>query len=232
VRFLSEPQKGAAAARNRGVAETDAPHLFFLDADCVPASDWLDTALRIRSQADIIGGEVSVFDETPAPRSGAEAFETVFAFDNRGYVENKGFSVTANLLTQRDVFDDVGGFKQAMSEDLEWCRRAGSKGYGLIYAETLRVSHPTRSDWDATTRKWRRITRELFGLRDKTLSQRLKWGVMGLAMMASIVPHGVRMMRSPRLSNMRERFAGLSTLIRLRLLRGGWMLSQAFGKEI
>ena len=34
----------------------------------------------------------------------------MFAFDNRTYVEAKGFSVTANLFTTRAVFDAVGGF--------------------------------------------------------------------------------------------------------------------------
>mgnify|MGYP003598227545 FL=1 len=41
VRFVTESRRGAALARNRGVRETVAPHLFFLDADCIPAADWL-----------------------------------------------------------------------------------------------------------------------------------------------------------------------------------------------
>jgi GT2 family glycosyltransferase len=129
VRLIIEPQKGAALARNRGVAETSAAHLFFLDSDCVPAADWLAVALSLRGGADVIGGTVTLFDETPAPRSGAEAFETVFAFDNKGYIEKKGFSVTANLLTRRDVFEAVGPFRAGLSEDLDWCQRVQDGSY-------------------------------------------------------------------------------------------------------
>ena len=44
IRVVIEPSKGAAAARNRGVQETTAQALAFLDADCVPAPDWLERA--------------------------------------------------------------------------------------------------------------------------------------------------------------------------------------------
>ncbi len=81
VRFLSESEKGAGPARNHGVAQSSAPILAFIDADCVPAHDWLHIARRVAPKADLIGGRVDVFDETPPPRSGAEAFEKVFAFD-------------------------------------------------------------------------------------------------------------------------------------------------------
>ena len=90
VRFIIETQKGAAHARNRGIAETTAQRLFFIDADCVPAPDWLTVGRAIADQADLIGGRVDVFDETPPPRSGAEAFEAVFAFNFRRYIEVQG----------------------------------------------------------------------------------------------------------------------------------------------
>ncbi|AEI96546.1 glycosyltransferase family 2 protein [Roseobacter litoralis] len=227
LRIVTEPLKGAAAARNRGARDTTAAYLFFLDADCVPHPDWLETALNIRSTADVVGGRVSVFDETPAPRSGAEAFETVFAFDNRGYVENKGFSVTANLLTRRDVFEDVGEFVPGLSEDFDWCRRATGKGYSLVYDDTLHVSHPTRSDWAALHRKWQRINAESFGLIGTGVVARITWSLRGLAMPVSIVVHSMRILTTSRLHGMRERAAAFATLARLRIQRCGWMLRQA-----
>ena len=120
ARFLIEKEKGAAAARNKGVAETTAAFLFFLDADCIPGPDWLETAKDAVKRADLVGGRIDTFDETPPPRSGAEAFEAVFAFRQKAYVEEKGFSVSANLLTPRAVFKDTGGFVVGVSEDLDW----------------------------------------------------------------------------------------------------------------
>lgn len=231
VLLAIEPQPGAAHARNRGVAVSTADRLFFLDCDCVPAADWLATALRVAEHGDVIGGTVTVFDETPAPRSGAEAFETVFAFDNRGYIERKGFSVTANLLTSRRVFDRVGGFRAGMSEDLDWCRRATAAGFTLRHEEGLRVAHPTRSDWNALVRKWRRLTEEGWGLEGRGPGARIRWALRGLAMPASVLLHAPRVLRSPALTGAEKRRA-LATLARLRLRRCGWMLRQAAGLAI
>lgn len=231
LRLVIEPQKGAANARNRGVAETTAPLLFFLDSDCVPAANWLDTALDAAARADLVGGTVIVFDETPPPRSGAEAFETVFAFDNRGYIEKEGFSVTANLLTRRDIFEAVGGFRDGLSEDLDWCHRARAAGYRIVHAPDLQVSHPSRSDWPALERKWRRITRESFGVNGNGARARLKWALRALAMLPSIAAHAPRILRDARLAR-GEKLAALGTLARQRLTRMAWMLRQAAGGAI
>lgn len=227
--IVTEPQKGAAAARNRGVRETTAPYLLFLDADCVPAPGWLAAARQAAPRADLVGGRVDVFDETPPPRSGAEVFETVFAFDCRSYVEQKGFSVTANLLTRREVFADVGDLIPGLSEDLDWCHRATAKGYRLIYDDALRVSHPTRADWQALRRKWHRLTQESFALQRPNFRARLQWALRAMAMPVSILAHLPRILLSRKLSGAGDRLRGSLTLIRLRLQRMIWMLRQSFG---
>lgn len=231
LRLVREPRKGAACARNRGVAETTAPRLFFLDCDCVPDPDWLDSARRLADSADILGGAIRLFDETPPPRTGAQAFEAVFAFDNKGYIQRKGFSVTANLLTRRDVFRAVGDFSPGLSEDLDWCQRATGKGFGLVYAPLLRVGHPSRRDWAELRRKWLRLTRESFALTDRTAGARLLWAMRAALMPVSILAHIPRVLRHPALSG-RERAAALATLARLRLSRAGWMLRQAAGLDV
>ena len=232
LRIVTEPLKGAASARNRGVAETTAPRLFFLDCDCVPAADWLSNALQLADQADLVGGAVRVFDETSPPRNGAQAFEAVFAFDNHAYVTRKGFSVTANLLTRRDVFAAVGEFIPGVSEDLDWCRRARAKGYGLVYEADLVVAHPSRGDWTALRGKWRRLTEEAFGVNGNGMGARLRWAAKALAMPGSILVHAPRVLRSDRLTDGAERRAALATLIRLRLIRAYWMMRQAIGLAI
>lgn len=227
VRFLTEPEKGAAAARNRGVAETTAPHLFFIDADCVADQNWLTVARQCVRPDTLIGGRVDVFDEGHGPRSGAQAFETVFAFDFRSYIEDKGFTGAGNLVTTRQVFDDVGPFLNGVSEDLEWSQRAVEKGYDLIYVDDLVVSHPTRSDWQALKRKWRRMTDEAFQLAQVRPLGRLKWALRALAMPLSIFAHAPRILRHPGLRSGRERILALLTLVRQRLLRMVWMLKQS-----
>lgn len=232
IRLITEPRKGAANSRNLGVAHARSDLLIFLDCDCVPAEDWLAAALSLANRDDIVGGCVTVFDETPPPRSGAEAFETVFAFKNEHYIKAKGFSVTANLITHRRVFAKIGGFRHGLSEDLEWCQRALGAGFGLTYAAELAVRHPTRSDWPAFERKWRRLTVEAWGLRGRSPADRAKWALRRLAMPVSIAAHLPKVLASPDLNSVRERWRAAATLCRIRLLRCRWMLRQAAGLDI
>lgn len=232
VRYTYEARKGAALARNRGVVESTAPHLFFIDADCVPAKDWLSVAKSVAGSADLIGGRIDVFDETAPPRSGAEAFETVFAFNYRDYILRKHFSVTANLLTRRDVFLDVGPFVDGVSEDQEWCLRARSKGYGIVCEERLMVSHPTRSNWPALKKKSHRLTREMFVLNGTSGPARAKWAMRAVAMPLSGLAHMPRILGSAKLNGTTERVRGAVTLFRIRALRGYWMVRQALGLSI
>lgn len=232
IRLMTEAARGAAAARNRGVAETAAPLLFFLDCDVVPAPDWLEQAFAAAGRADLVGGRIDVFDETPPPRTGAQAFEAVFAFDNRGYIEKKGFSVTANLLTRRDVFDAVGGFRTGLSEDADWCLRARAQGYSLVYADELRVAHPSRGDMAALLRKWRRLTEESFALNGRHARSRLRWGLKALAMPLSVLAHTPRVLTHPALRDRGERWRAWTTLQQVRHLRMAWMLRQAFGGDL
>ncbi|WP_299356636.1 glycosyltransferase [uncultured Shimia sp.] len=235
VRFLSEAKKGAGPARNLGVAESTAPILVFIDADCVPSHGWLSMARQVAPKADLIGGRVDVFDETPPPRSGAEAFEKVFAFDFKNYIEVQGFSGAGNLVTSRAVFEDVGLFKTAVSEDRDWSLRATSRGYRLIYEDNLRISHPSRSDWVALRLKWKRLTQETFALLQSSrpgLSGRVWWALRALAMPASALAHLPKLLFSTKLDSFGERLRGAGILIRLRFLRMGWMLKQAVGTSI
>lgn len=225
VRLVIEPARGAAHARNRGVAETAAPLVAFLDCDCVPGPGWVDAARAATARGDLVGGRIDVFDETPPPRTGAQAFEAVFAFDNRGYVETKGFSVTANLVTRRDVLAATGPFVHGLSEDLDWCRRAVARGFRLAYDDGLRVGHPSRGDWPALLRKWRRLTDEAFAVNGTTPMRRAVWLLRALAMPASVLVHAPRVLRHSALRR-GERARALWTLTRLRLRRMAWMLRQ------
>ncbi|MEP2473694.1 MULTISPECIES: glycosyltransferase [Rhodobacterales] len=230
VRFITETQKGAGIARNRGVADTTAPYLFFLDADCVPAGDWFAVACETVADDAVIGGDVAVFHETAPPLTGAQAFEAVFAFNQKNYVLNKGFSVTANLLTTRAVFERTGVFRVGVSEDLDWCLRATAAGSALRYAPDLRVSHPSRNDWPELKRKWRRLVEESFGLQASGLRGRLVWARRAVMMFASPFAHLPTVLRHGSLMP-GEKYRAAVTLFRLRWLRGAWMFQQAvFGR--
>ncbi|MEY8881827.1 glycosyltransferase family 2 protein [Donghicola sp. XS_ASV15] len=228
LRIVVEPKKGAANARNRGVAETPAPHLWFLDADCVPAEDWLSCARANCVRADIVGGDVQLFDETEAPRSGAQGFEAVFAFDCRAYVQQQGFAVTANMLTRRDVFYRAGPFVDGVPEDKEWCRRAVRRGAHIVFEPTLRVAHPSRGDWPALRRKWMRLTKEAWAEQRLKKHASARWAVRAIAVLGSGLAHIPCVLHSAQLARS-EKASTVLTLLRLRSLRAFWMVRQSLG---
>ena len=225
VRVVVQTEKGAGPARNAGVAATTAPWLMFIDADCVAAPDWVARGRSIADQDAVIGGRVDVFHETPPPQSGAEAFETVFAFKMQSYLDKGAFLGSGNLVTSRKVFDTTGGFRPAVSEDKDWSQRAAKAGFRLGFDDDFAVSHPSRQDWAALRYKWRRLTSEGFLLEGEAGGGRLKWAFKALLMPLSVPVHGLKVLRHPALSA-GEKGRALVTLARVRLCRMGWMLGQ------
>lgn len=230
ARLVVEPTPGAAPTRNRGVAETGHSRIAFLDCDCVPEPGWLGHVhnLDFDEDRDVIGGHISTFEETPPPRSGAEAFEAVFAFDQRSYIEDKGFSVTANMVFGRALFELAGPLRSGVSEDVEWCHRARDHGARIVYDPQLAVGHPTRSDWPSLRKKWLRTTTEAYGT---SQANKVGWLVKAAMMPVSAVLHAPKLLASRNLNGMGERLSGAATLFRLRLMRGWWMLLLALGRK-
>lgn len=228
-RVVLQPQKGAGPARNAAIAASTGEMLAFTDADCIPGEDWLRAGVERLGSADLVGGRmlVSVGDERRM--SGAEAFERVFAFDNRTYIEEKRFSVSANLFCRRAVFDAVGPFHTGVPEDLDWCHRAVASGFRLVYEPGAEVTHPARRDWPALQRKWRRMNGEHFRLEFHP-GGRLRWTARQLALPASIFAHAPAVVTSRDLPDARARLLALATLARLRLWRMGDSLGYLFGK--
>lgn len=219
ARLITANEQGAGPARNAGVAASRAPVLAFTDSDCVPEPQWLASGLAALSQHDVVGGRVKVLIDHDRPLHAVEAFEAVFAFDNRNYIEQKGFTGAGNMFCSRAVFDATGPFRVGMSEDLEWSHRARGAGFTLGYNEVAAVGHPARENWEQLLRKWARINRETFALGRPTLSHRLRFLARGWLMPLSIVAHAPRIFRTPALASQRDRWAALKGLAGIRLWR-------------
>ncbi|NJS14714.1 MAG: glycosyltransferase [Sphingopyxis sp.] len=219
ARLVIANERGAGPARNSGVANSDTDLLAFIDADCVPEPQWLASGLAGLDDHDFCGGPVHVLVEDPDPWSPAQAFEAVFAFDNAAYVRDKGFTVTANLFTRRDVFDVVGAFANGLSEDLDWCHRARDKGFRLGFVPAAAIGHPARKNWGELSRKWLRIQAETYALNPPTLANKLRWLARSWAMPLSIIRHAPRIWSHPQMTTGARRRTALLGLIQLRLWR-------------
>lgn len=229
AKIVRASEKGAGPARNVGVAASGGTILAFTDCDCVPEPGWLEAGVSALARGDVVGGQMTVSVANERAMTGAEAFERVFAFDNRSYVEQKGFTVTANLFCRRATFDAVGPFRVGVSEDVDWCHRAVAAGNTLVYAEDAGVAHPARADWTQLKRKWARMNAEGFGLAAARPGGRLRWLAKSAAMPASILAHAPRVLASPALPDARARMMALGTLARLRLWRSADSIALGLG---
>ncbi len=219
ARMVTVAEKGAGPARNGGVAASRGEILAFTDSDCIPEPDWLAQGLRALAEADFVGGAMKVLVGDPARMTQAEAFESVFAFDNRTYVARKGFTVTANLFCPRALFEKVGGFKVGVSEDMEWSHRARDLGYRIGYAEAAVVGHPARRTWLELQRKWRRLDAEMYEFHVQAPGGRLRRLLHSFGLPVSAVAHSPRVLTSQALTSPGQRAAALAMLYRLRFWR-------------
>lgn len=232
--MVAAPIQGAGAARNAAVGASRGKILAFINSDCRPAPTWLERGLAAASTAELVGGQVEVDVEDPANPTAVEAFERVFAFNVKRYIEEEGFTVTANMFAPRDIFDRVGGFRPKVGEDRDWGRRAVAAGYRWRYAPDVVVSHPARRDWSELTKKMRRITREAYAEAVEKPNGRAKWAVFSVAVAASPFVHWATAATTKKLDTTEQRIKAIAVLFAIRFWRFGecnrLLLADIFGR--
>lgn len=151
---------GSYSARNAGVSVSVGDVLVFIDADCWPESGWLNNGLSAVLSGGgrkIIGGAVSFV--LPEKKSAVALYQVITGFDQEDNINNKGFSVTANLFCTKEQFLCVGPFSEDLFSggDREWCWRAIKKGYTLGYVQAALVYTNPRVSLSAAIRQARRV---------------------------------------------------------------------------
>ncbi|MBC7506609.1 MAG: glycosyltransferase [Sandarakinorhabdus sp.] len=228
VRFLAEPLPGPGLARNRGVAAARAPVLAFIDADCRAEPGWLQAAVNA-VEADperaVIGGEISIETADARCFTPVEAYERVFGFRQKMYIEQRHFSVTANLAMAARIAAIVGPFGGIdIAEDLDWGQRAHAAGYATRFAPQMRVWHPARADFAALARKWQRHIAHEHNDHVAAAKPGWRWRARAAMMVVSIGPDAARTLLSNRLDGLANRWKAIVMLARIRLFRAREML--------
>jgi GT2 family glycosyltransferase len=114
--LVHEPVPGAAAARNRGIAETTTPLLAMLDDDVVPEPGWLRALATpvLEGRADLTGGRVVLDPGVARPRwlaAGLEGYLTALDLGpDEAALGPDQTLLTASLLTRTALLREVGGF--------------------------------------------------------------------------------------------------------------------------
>ena len=154
--------------------------------------------LAALSTAQIVGGQVEIDYEDPKQPTAVEAFEKVFAFNFKRYIEELGFSGSGNMFVPREIFDRVGGFRGRVAEDMDWGQRAVAANYRFRYAGDVVVSHPARRNWRELTRNGR--NRHAKGLlrRVEKPHGRAVWILRSVAILGSPFIHWIEVVRSTK----------------------------------
>ncbi len=122
VRCVLQEARGAAAARNRGIAASRAPVLGFLDADdrwAIPPAEQDPRAAILAAHPDLpfVGGRTRYWRRRPDGREELGDPRELLAF--------------GAFLVRRSIFERVGAIEESLTcgEDLDWFFRAKRTGF-------------------------------------------------------------------------------------------------------
>jgi len=141
VTVIEEPIANRSRARNRGAAAARGRLYAFTDADCVADSRWLEALLADADLAPLVAGDVRL--TVGSEPNAVERFESLWRFGQEAWVK-QGWAATANLLVHPEAFKAVAGFDPTwrhIGEDVDFCIRARSAGFGLGYCAEAIVEH-------------------------------------------------------------------------------------------
>ncbi|MBI5417120.1 glycosyltransferase family 2 protein [Candidatus Poribacteria bacterium] len=138
-----DKNKGAAAARNRGVKEAKGEIICFTDSDCLVPKDWLNKIVKHFEDKDVgaVGGGYSY----SAGNSDIEKFAFLeLAYRRKDFQKYVHAAVSNNFACRKDIFEKLGGFpeyfKGAGMEEIVFTF-ALSRKYKILWDKDNGVGH-------------------------------------------------------------------------------------------
>ncbi len=164
-----EHNRGLAAARNTALREARNDLVAALDADCVPARDWLEKLLPHFEDSRVAGAGGRLIEG--AHKSLADRWRSAHMPQEWGgaLIRNPRFLFGNNAIVRKSVVEAAGGYDESMrtnGEDVDLSSRIRARGFDLVYDPAAGVTHlrhdTTRSILDAYWRWWRFGVRAYF----------------------------------------------------------------------
>jgi glycosyltransferase involved in cell wall biosynthesis len=142
--LLHEHRRGAAAARNAGVAAAESEIIAFTDADCVVQRDWLFHLVQPLSDlgVGVVGGKILALQ----PATAIEQFGE-FLHDHEASMSGRiPTAITMNWASRTADIRAAGGFDVEMirGQDSDLGIRMFLRGHGFSYQPEAIVYHRNR----------------------------------------------------------------------------------------
>jgi glycosyltransferase involved in cell wall biosynthesis len=145
VHWKYHADKNIPAKRNIGIAAAQSPIVGFIDDDCVPFDNWVDSAMRyFRENPESAG----VFGRTIVEQSRGISFP----LKEFKRLEMPSFR-TNNIFYKKDFVLKAGGFDERFSvqrEDMDLAFSMLRRGFSIGYCAEMKVLHCIRQNerWD------------------------------------------------------------------------------------
>jgi GT2 family glycosyltransferase len=228
--LLREQRPGPGLARNRGVEAARGEILCFIDADCRADPNWVEVAVGSLDNADgkVFGGDVRIA-KTGSTMTAIAAYESVFAYRFKMYIERQGYCGTGNMAVRRSDFQKVGAFAGLeLAEDVDWGARARRAGLTICYEPRMIVYHPARASLRELRVKWDRHIQHALNRERPARWWRIHWLAGAFAVLISPVRDIAHVAASDRIEGGWNRLKAVAVLVILRCYRAWRMTSLLF----
>ena len=170
LKYFHKSNEGRSIARNYGMERADGDYFIFVDSDCILPPDYIEKLKQSLKEnpVDCFGGpdaaHHSFTDVQKAINFSMTSFFTTGGIRGGKKSMEKFTPRTFNMGFSREVYNNVGGFQEMFSEDIDMSTRIKQAGYSISLFPDVKVFHKRRVDF---LKFWRQV--HVFGMSRITL---------------------------------------------------------------
>ena len=153
VKYFFKENEGRSIARNHGIENARGEWLLFFDSDCIIPADYfarLESTPHLESLQCFGGPDAahsSFSDVQKAINFAMTSFITTGGIRGKKGSLEKFTPRTFNMGIRREVIDQVGGFREMYSEDIDMSTRIRNAGFAIGLLPEQKVYHKRRVDF-------------------------------------------------------------------------------------